>query len=175
MLGRVASLHVHPPVAGDPFLDAPEFNLVAEKGIVEDKRYFGRVNYGKPAKRQVTLIEREMIDQHAAALGAQLDPGDVRSNIETTGVDLISLIGQQVQIGEAVLLFVEPRTPCHKMDALAPGLRALMENSRQGVIARVVKSGRIRPGDSIQPAAIELTTQPAAANPNTPVTNVTAP
>jgi MOSC domain-containing protein YiiM len=166
---------VHPPVPGEPFLDAAEFNLVAEKGIVEDRRYFGRVNYGKPAKRQVTLIEREMIDRHAAALGAQLEPGDVRSNIETTGINLVSLIGQQVQIGEAVLLFVEARTPCHKMDALAPGLRALMENSRQGVIARVVKGGTIRSGDSIQPAAIELTTQPAAANPNTPVANVTAP
>src|ERR1051326_5587793 len=104
MLGRVASLHVHPPVAGEPFLDVAAFNLVAEKGIVEDKRYFGRVNYGKPAKRQVILIEREIINQHAAALGAKLNPGDVRSNIETTGIDLIALIGHQVRIGEAILL-----------------------------------------------------------------------
>ena len=170
MQGRVASLHIHPPKAGEPLIEVQQFNLVAEKGITEDKRYFGRVNYGKPAKRQVSLIEREVIDQHAAALGADFDPGQVRSNIETTGVDLIALVGEQVQIGEAILLFVEPRTPCHKMNALAPGLRELMENSRQGVIARVVKGGRIRPGD-----AISLTTQPAAANPNTPVTNVTAP
>jgi MOSC domain-containing protein YiiM len=151
--GTVASLHIHPSVAGEPLIAVPEFNLIAEKGITEDKRYFGRVNYGKPSKRQVTLIEREVIDQHAAALGADFDPGQVRSNIETTGIDLIALIGQQVQIGDAILIFVEPRTPCHKMDALAPGLRALMENSRQGVIARVIKDGRIRPGDTIQPAA----------------------
>lgn len=156
MPGRVASLHIHPTVAGEPLIDVPEFNLVAEEGITEDKRYFGRVNYSKPAKRQVTLIEREVIDQHAAALGADFDPGAVRSNIETTGVDLISFIGQQVQIGEAVLLFVEPRTPCHKMDALAPGLRELMENSRQGIIARVVKSGRVCPGDTIQPATLAV-------------------
>jgi len=175
MPGIVASLHVHPGIAGQPLIQVEEFNLVAEKGIREDARYFGRVNNGKPAKRQVTLIEREIIDQHASALGAQLDPGDVRSNIESIGIDLISLIGQRVQIGDAILLFVEPRTPCHKMDALAEGLRALMENSRQGVIARVVKGGKIRPGDSIQPAAIEFTTQPAAANPKVPVTNVTAP
>lgn len=157
MPGRVASLHVHPPVAGDPFVDLQECNLFAEKGIVEDERYFGRVSNGKPAKRQVTLIEREMIQQHAATLGVELEPGDVRSNIETTGIELISLIGQQVQVGEAVLLFVEPRTPCHKMDALAPGLRALMENSRQGVIARVVKSSRVHPGD-----LIEVISAPAA-------------
>jgi MOSC domain-containing protein YiiM len=170
MQGRVASLHIHPPKAGEPLIQVSEFNLVAEKGITEDKRYFGRVNYGKPAKRQVSLIEREVIEKHAAALGADFDAGEVRSNIETTGMDLIALIGEHVQVGEAVLLFVEPRTPCHKMDALAPGLRALMENSRQGVIARVVKGGKVRPGD-----AISLTTQPAAAKPNTPVTKVTAP
>ena len=151
--GTIASLHIHPRTAGEPLIEVPEFNLVAEKGVVENKRYFGRVNYGKPSKRQVTLIERETIDQHAAALGADFDPGAVRSNIETTGIDLTALIGQQVQIGEAILLFVEPRTPCHKMDALAPGLRALMENSRQGVIARVVKDGRIRRGDTLQPVA----------------------
>lgn len=170
MQGRVASLHIHPPKAGDPLTEVREFNLVAEKGITEDKRYFGRVNYGQPGKRQVSLIEREVIEQHAGALGTDFDPGQVRSNIETTGIDLIALIGQEVQVGEAMLLFVEPRTPCHKMDALAPGLRDLMENSRQGVIARVVKGGKVRPGD-----AISLTTKPAAANPNTPVTNVTAP
>jgi len=82
--GVVASLHIHPLVAGDPFIDVTEFNLIAEKGIIEDKRYFGRVRNGKLAKRQVTLIEREVIVQHAGALGIDLDPGSVRSNIETT-------------------------------------------------------------------------------------------
>lgn len=150
MNGRVVSLHIHPPVAGEPLISVSEFNLVAEKGIREDKRYFGRVRNGKPAKRQVSLIEREIIHNHAAALGAQFDPGEVRSNIETEGVDLIALIGKHVKVGEAVLHFVEPRTPCHKMDALAPGLRELMENSRQGVIAMVIQDGRVRPGDPIE-------------------------
>jgi MOSC domain-containing protein YiiM len=153
--GRVASLHIHPPVAGAPFLVSTELNLVAEKGIIEDKRYFGRTNHqGQPSKRQVTLIEREVLSRHASALGiADFDPGQVRSNIETTGIDLLALLGCDVQIGEAILHFVEPRTPCHKMDALAQGLRALMEDGRQGVIAIVVKSGRIRPGDWIAPIA----------------------
>jgi MOSC domain-containing protein YiiM len=151
--GRVASLHIHPEAAGGPLIAADEFTLVAEKGIEEDRRYFGRRNRaGQPSKRQVSLIEREIVQAHVAALGiADFDPGQVRSNIETTGIDLISLIGEEVQIGGAVLRFVEPRTPCHKMDALAPGLRALMEDKRQGVIAIVTKSGRVRPGDSIIP------------------------
>ncbi len=149
--GRVASLHVHPDVARSALIDVDEFNLVAEKGIREDKRYFGRTRQdGSPSKRQVTLIEREMIRDHGTALGAEFSPGDVRSNIETEGVDLIKLIGSEVTIGEVVLRFVEPRTPCHQMDALAQGLRELMENGRQGVIAIVVVGGRIRPGDEVR-------------------------
>jgi MOSC domain-containing protein YiiM len=158
---RVASLHIHPPVAGDPLCTLPELNLVAEKGIAEDKRYFGRKNsQGQPAKRQVTLIEREVLEKHAQTLmRASFDPGQVRSNIETTGVDLIPLLGKDVQVGEAVLRFIEPRMPCHKMDAIAQGLRALMEDSRQGVIAMVIKSGRVRPGDSIAPIALSAETE----------------
>lgn len=137
-------------MAGEPFLQVDELNLVADKGIREDKRYFGRPGRdGKPFKRQVTLIEREMIQTHADALGADFSPGDVRSNIETAGIDLIALMGHDVQVGEAVLRFVEPRTPCKQMDALAPGLRELMEDGRQGVIAMVMQSGRVRADDCV--------------------------
>ena len=150
--GRVASLHMHPTVAGEAMVGSDVFTLVAEKGIRENKRYFGGVNYGKPSKRQVTLIEREVIQEHADALQHPgFAPGEVRSNIETTGVDLVSLIGRRVQVGEAVLEFVEARTPCGKMDALASGLRNLMENGRQGVIARVVCDGIVCVGDAVIP------------------------
>jgi MOSC domain-containing protein YiiM len=36
------------------------------------------------------------------------------------------------------------------MDAICPGLRKLMEPDRQGVLAQVVRSGRIRTGDAIR-------------------------
>jgi MOSC domain-containing protein YiiM len=155
-------------VAGERLLEAAELNLVADKGIQEDKRYFGRTNrQGEPSKRQVTLIEREVIQTHAAALAiGDFDPGQVRSNIETSGVDLIGLLGRDVQIGDAILRFVEPRTPCHKMEALAKGLRALMENGRQGVIATVVRSGRVRPGDVIAPIVPMVSAGPSQSAPN---------
>lgn len=164
--GRIVSLHLHPPIAGEALLPTSEVNAVADKGILENKRYFGRVRNGKPSKRQVTLIEREVIHQHAGALGIDnFGPGEVRSNIETEGIDLVALMGRDVQVGEAVLRFVEARTPCHKMDALANGLRALMENGRQGVIATVVQGGRICVGDTIR--LIEA----ACADPSPPETN----
>ena len=129
-----------------------QITLVEGKGIVEDVRYFDRKNReGKPRKRQVTLIEREQIGEHAAVLGLPgIAPGKVRSNIETDGISLTDCIGKQLQIGEAVLLIYEPRTPCAQMDAVAPGLRELMKNNRQGVLAQVIRSGTVRLGDSIR-------------------------
>ncbi len=129
------------------------FQLVAEKGIAEDARFFGRVDKeGFPKKRQVSLIEREQLAEHAAVLGLQqIAPGQARANIETIGIRLQEFVGKQVQIGDAVLLFYIARTPCQKMDRICQGLRELMGNGRQGVMAQVVKSGTIRVGDAIQP------------------------
>ena len=49
------------------------------------------------------------------------------------------------------------RTPCGRMDEVCAGLRELMKNRRQGVLAQVVKSGRIEVGDTIRLAKIQPT------------------
>jgi MOSC domain-containing protein YiiM len=150
-LGHVASLHLHPAKGGERLTDVESIRVVAGKGIEGNPRYFKR-----GSRRQVTLIEREQIAEHAQALGAvEFAAGAVRSNIETTGVDLAALIGRQVLVGDAVLDFYAPRTPCQKMNALCPGLRERMENNRQGVLAQVVRSGTIRVGDPIRIATAD--------------------
>jgi MOSC domain-containing protein YiiM len=129
------------------------FSLTADKGIEEDTRYFGRVSRstGKPSRRQVSLIEREQIAEHAATLRLEkISPGAVRANIETVGVDLGSLLGNEIEIGSAVLLLYEAREPCGRMDAVCQGLRELMLNGRQGVLAQVIRSGSVRAGDTIR-------------------------
>ena len=149
---RVASLHLHPAEPGAPLQSVDVIEVVEAKGIRNDSRYFDRISRttGQPSRRQVSLIEREQIARHAAALGREsIAPGAVRSNIETLGINLIGCIGQQIQIGEAVLFLYEPRRPCEKMDAICKGLRELMQENRQGVLAEVVRSGKIRVGDSI--------------------------
>ena len=144
--GRVASLHLHPAKGGEPLTPVDAIHVVAGKGIEEDRRYFNR-----GSRRQVTLIEREQIADHAAAFGVvEFAPGEVRSNIETTGINLIALLGQRVEVGGAGLEFYAPRTPCPKMDTLCPGLRERMEDRRQGVLAQVVSDGVIRVGDAIR-------------------------
>jgi MOSC domain-containing protein YiiM len=151
--GRVASLHLHPREPGEPLTPVQSIEAIAAKGISGEPRYFGRMSRdsGKPSRRQLSLIEREQIAEHAAALGLQkIAPGAVRSNIETEGIDLVSLVGNEIEIGEAVILLYAPRDPCAKMDAICQGLRELMTNNRQGVMAEVVRSGKIRVGDMIR-------------------------
>jgi len=150
--GRVASLHLHPIEPGEPLQSLEAIEAVAGKGIHGEPRYFEKISRrtGKPSRRHISLIEREQISEHAAALGLEsIPPGAVRANVETFGIDLINLVGYEVQIGQAVLFLYEARTPCEKMDAICSGLRARMGNSRQGVLAEVIRSGKIRVNDAI--------------------------
>jgi MOSC domain-containing protein YiiM len=152
-IGRVVSLHTHPAESAQPLTPVEEIDLVAGKGIQGEPRYFGKISRrtGKPSRRQISLMEREQIAEHAATLGLpSIAPGRVRANIETEGIDLVQLIGKRVKVGEAILFFYEGRTPCQQMDDICNGLRSLMENNRQGVMAEVIQSGRVRTLDIIQ-------------------------
>jgi MOSC domain-containing protein YiiM len=151
-LGYVVSLHLHPTESGAPLQAVESVEVVEGKGIAGDARYFGRLSRdtGQPSRRQVTLIEREQIAEHATTPGLPSStPSAVRSNVETAGVNLIALLGREIEIGEAVLRLYAPRDPCAKMDAICQGLRARMMNQRQGVLAEVVCSGKVRVGDAI--------------------------
>jgi MOSC domain-containing protein YiiM len=150
--GRVVSLHLHPVESATPLQGVDEINLVAGKGILGEPRYFEKISRrtGKPSRRQVSLIEREQIAEHATALGLEsIPPGAVRANIETEGFDLVQHIGKKIKIGEAILFLYEGRAPCGQMDAICTGLRALMENNRQGVMAEIIQSGIVRKRDLI--------------------------
>lgn len=150
--GVVASLHLHARKGGDPLRSVAAVEAIAGKGLVGDHRYFGRLrrHTGQPSARQVTLIEREVLAEHARQLGcAPLQPGDARANIETEGIDLAGMVGQGLRVGTLLLRIVQHRDPCAKMDALRPGLRARMHPPCQGVLAVVVAPGIARVGDRV--------------------------
>ncbi|HEY5912217.1 MAG TPA: MOSC domain-containing protein [Verrucomicrobiae bacterium] len=154
IVGCVASLHLHPVEPGTPLFRVEFMELVEGKGIVGDNRYFGKLSRdtGAPSRRQVSLIEREQLAEHATGLGMAIPiaPGAVRSNIETSGVSLIQLLDKEIELGTAVLYLHSQRDPCAKMDALCQGLRERMMNGRQGVLAEVRRSGKVRVGDPIR-------------------------
>lgn len=95
------------------------------------------------SKRQVLLMEAETL------IKFDLRVGDVKENITTRGIALMSLpVGARLRVGEAVFEITGVCHPCSRMDDLLPGLRETLSGQR-GMLARVTQGGLLRVGDAI--------------------------
>lgn len=122
--------------------------ITPERGVEGDCK--GRFKPGGRNRRQVTLIERGDWEAATAALGVDLPWSDRRANILVDGIDLPQLPGTVLRIGDVRLVVMVECDPCHRMDALAPGLQqALRDDWRGGVCTRVLTGGEIAVGDAI--------------------------
>lgn len=122
--------------------------ITPERGVEGDCR--GSFKPGGRNRRQVTLIERRDWQAATAALGVDLPWSDRRANILVDGIDLPQLPGTVLRIGDVRLVVMVECDPCHRMDALAPGLQqALRDDWRGGVCTRVLTGGEIAVGDAI--------------------------
>ena len=106
---------------------------------------------GKSGERQVTLIQSEHLDAVASMLGKEkVDPALTRRNIVVSGVNLLVFNDMQFQIGEAVLEMTGYCHPCSRMEEnLGEGGYNAMRG-HGGITARVIRSGRICPGDEVK-------------------------
>jgi MOSC domain-containing protein YiiM len=97
--------------------------------------------------RQVLLVDRETLE------AMELQPGIVRENITTDGIDVNSLVQNQLlRIGEVRLEVSEICHPCDQLERIRPGLRREMRG-RRGMLCRVLEGGMIRRGDAIEKVA----------------------
>lgn len=112
----------------------------------------------QPNLRQVHLIHTELFDELAAG-GFSLRPGDMGENVTTRGIDLLALpVGARLQLGpEALVEVTGLRNPCVQIEAFQPGLlKAVLGRDangklirKAGIMAIVLASGEVRPGDSV--------------------------
>ena len=94
--------------------------------------------------RQVLLVDRETLE------AMDLQPGVIRENITTEGMDVNGLATEQeVRIGEVRLQVSEICHPCDQLEKTRPGLRREMRG-RRGMLCRVLEGGMIRRGDTIE-------------------------
>jgi MOSC domain-containing protein YiiM len=94
--------------------------------------------------RQVLLVDRETLE------AMDLQPGVIRENITTEGMDVNGLaMEQEVRIGEVRLQVSEICHPCDQLEKIRPGLRREMRG-RRGRLCRVLEGGMIRRGDTIE-------------------------
>jgi MOSC domain-containing protein YiiM len=97
----------------------------------------------RAGKRNVLFVAAEDLE----AVG--VEPGVVKENFTVRGADVMRWpVGQRLSIGDAEFEISMVCDPCVNMDAIRPGLQAELEG-RRGMLARVLKTGRVSVGDEI--------------------------
>lgn len=128
-----------------PFIREPlaEATLVAGHGIAGDRKA------GRNPRRQINLLSRAWLED-LAPLGYTITPGAFGEQLIVQDLDVAALApGQQLRLGsQAVIEITMPRTGCVRLEA-AQGLSNEAFHGRVGQLARVVRDGRIRPGDPV--------------------------
>jgi len=120
----------------------PEGELIENLGLKGDA-------HAEPGLRQVSLLAQESIEK-MQKMGLQVKAGDFAENITTSGLDLSRLkLKQRLSIGkESIIEITQIGKICHDRceiyyragDCIMP---------KEGVFAKVIKGGKIRPGDEI--------------------------
>jgi MOSC domain-containing protein YiiM len=123
--------------------NVPEARLLVDHGLAGDAHAEGGI-------RQVSLLSLASIDKMVAA-GAKVAPGDFAENLTVEGLEVMNLpVGTRLKVGNEVELEItQIGKACHKGCAI----RELVGDCvmpREGVFARVLAEGVVRPGDTIE-------------------------
>lgn len=160
--GRVIGIARRPRVRAP--MEVVDAIAIAAGGGLEGDHKGGRF-----PRRGVTLIELEAWEATVAELADLAGPVPLpwtarRANLLTEGVRLPQGRGALIAIGPVRLEVTGVTWPCRRMDEVHAGLlRALAQEGRGGVTARVLEGGSIGRG-----MALEVLTRPATNRPRLP-------
>ncbi len=149
--------------------------LVAYRGVEGDAHMGEDVQHRSrrtrtppPNLRQVHLIHSELHDE-LDARGFPVAAGEMGENVTTRGLDLLALpTGTRLRLGSQALIEVTGlRDPCKQLEQLHRGMmKAVLDRDadgrlvrKAGVMAVVLQSGEVRPGDAV---SVELPPPPHA-------------
>ncbi|MBU5637182.1 MOSC domain-containing protein [Geomonas sp. Red69] len=140
MTGKIIAVNISKN-KGERKTPVPEVTLREEHGIVGD-------GHAGDWHRQVSLLAQESIAK-MQALGLDVKEGDFAENITTEGVDLVSLpIGAKIELGETLLEVTQIGKECHTRCAIYYQAGDCVM-PKEGIFARVLKGGVVRPGDQV--------------------------
>lgn len=128
---------------GVPKKNIPEGRLIEDHGLEGDA-------HSGPWHRQVSLLAVESI-RKMQDLGLKVRPGSFAENITTEGLVLPDLpLGTRLSLGEeAVVEVTQIGKICHDKCAIYR-LAGDCVMPREGIFVRILKGGRVRPGDPIR-------------------------
>ena len=112
----------------------------------------------QPNLRQVHLLPAELFAE-LATRGFEVLPGEMGENVTTSGLNLLALAaGTTLRLGaDAVVEITGLRNPCSQIETFKRGLLAAVLDRtsggelvrKAGVMATVLVSGVVQPGDGI--------------------------
>jgi len=84
-------------------------------------------------------------------MGLKVGPGDFAENLTTRGIELTALpIGTRLMVGKEILLEVSQiGKECHTSCAIFQQVGTCVM-PLEGVFARVIRGGTVKPGDTIE-------------------------
>ena len=136
MPATVIALHVCKSSRA-PLVSVPSVKAVLETGLDGDRH--ARLQ----SRRQVLLVEQEVLDEFG------LTPGAIREQVTVRGLGLDKLVfGARLRVGGALLEVAGPCAPCARMDEVQPGLQQAL-TGRRGRFVRVIETGLFAVGDAI--------------------------
>ena len=122
--------------------------IVDEALLIQEHGLEGDAHAG-PWHRQVSFLASESIEK-VRNQGLDVTFGDFAENIASSGVDWLSIpVGTRFRLGDTALLEVtQIGKECHNKCAIYY-LAGDCIMPKEGIFARVLKGGKIRPGDTI--------------------------
>lgn len=153
--GHILAVYVA-EAAGVEMHALDEARLVAGVGIEGDRYTTGHGHYSQlwHPDRQLTLIEQEVIDEVAAAIGQPVHGSELRRNIVTAGVALNELVGSTFSLGEVVVYGGRLNVPCRYLERLIDKKVFEPLLGCSGLNCQILCSGKIRPGDTIRTLSV---------------------
>jgi MOSC domain-containing protein YiiM len=123
---------------------------VAEGLFKIDHGLVGDAHAAYLPNRHVSLLAIESIDKMRDR-GLEQVPGDFAENITTEGIELASLpVGTKIIVGDEVTLeMTQIGKECHTACAIRRQVGDCIMPA-EGVFARVIEGGRVRPGDILK-------------------------
>ena len=136
--GSITDIHIA-RVKGTPSDPVQEATALSGQGIEGDR------SCKADNVRQVLFMDKETLDR------MELQPGQIKENITTQGIDLTQAkAGQVFFVGDDVTMEVVGECEaCGKMDAIKPGLREGL-NGQRGMLAMVINGGAFKVGDTVR-------------------------
>jgi len=120
-------------------------NVTLERGVENDV-------FGRPGKRQVTVMSKQQWQKACQQINVDLDWLTRRANLLISGYEFSPAdVGKTISIGTELKLQITGETdPCKKMQQAHSGLeQALTPDWRGGVTCRVIQAGLIQADDSV--------------------------